>query len=477
MTQINGGIDNFRREKGNMNETFEIFGYWWTPENEENQEPGILYFSQDEGIVLELFSKEHLPLPIDLGEINIILGISEDGKEISLYKCFVKNKKSNLFHGLSKTVYHAHILFIGVHFFTVDDIKFSTLSGSFSNLRGWVNISGFKNEYSFEDYDFTRSTTHYFKPETKLIKLTEKVNAAVGLSYFESNQITISSTIKSMEETPEVLISCSEGELSFFSLNKYLNSFADLLQLASQRKVYALKIFGVSERKEPKGENRKIRVSIFYQPIEPFKQLRTQTPSDYLFLYKDLNEQMIINWFEKNDDFSTELNLYQTLFYTDRLFIETRFTNIVTALESLHSQLFDNIFMDSNQFIKQRDEVIESAPKEYEDWLSKDIFSNANYKRFRQKILELLECKGTLFSGLIEDKEAFARATRDTRNELIHQSEQSNSFPKEDRIWAIFILRYVFEAYILELIGFSQEKISQMYTMRIKQYLTFGKCL
>ena len=403
--------------------------------------------------------------------------MSDEGKEISLYKCFVINKKSKLFYGLSKTVYHAHILFIGAHFFTVDDIKFSTLSGSFSDLRGWVNISGFKKEYNFENDNLTGSTTHYVKPETKLIELTESVSVVVGLSYFESNQITISSTIKSMEETPEVLIRCSEGALSFFSLNKYLNSFANLLQLASQRKVYPLKIFGVSERKDPNGENRKIRVEIFYQPIEPFRNLRTQTPSDYLFLYEDLSEEMVVNWFKMNDDFSSELSLYQTLFFKDRLFVESRFTNIVTALESLHSQLFDNTFMDSNQFIKQRDEVIESAPKEYEDWLSKDIFSNANYKRFRQKILELLECKETLFSGLIEDKKAFARATRDTRNELIHQSEQSNSFPKEDRIWAIFILKYVFEAYILELIGFSQDKISQMYTMRIKQYLTFGKCL
>lgn len=460
-----------------MNECFEIFGYWWTPENEENKNPGILYYSQEKGITLELFKQDLVSLKNDLGEEEIILGISEESKDISLYRCYAKEKKTKLFQGLSKTTYRAHILFIGAHFPNVDDIRFCTLSGSFSDLRNWVNLSGFQNEYRFESDNLPGSTIKYCRPETHDFKITETIDVGVGLSYFKSNKETISSTIKSMVETPEFIISYSKGELSFFSLINYLHSFADLLQLASQRKVYPLKIFGTINRKWGNEQNHKIRVSIFYQPIEHLKQLSPLSPSEYLFLFKDLSIEMINNWFGINDDYSTELNLYQTLFYNDRIFLEDRFTNIVTALESLHSHLFDNTFMDSEQFVKQRDEVISSAPKEYAEWLLHDIFSSANYKRFKQKILELLDDRGSLFLGLIKDNEEFARATRDTRNELIHHTEQNNSFAKNDRVWAIFILRYIFEAYILELIGFSQEKISQIYTKRIKQYLTFGKCL
>ena len=172
--------------------------------------------------------------------------------------------------------------------------------------------------------------------------------------------------------------------------------------------------------------------------IEPIKNQPILTPSDYLFRHEDLDDGMVKNWFDVYEKFENEINLYQTLFYSKRLFIETRFLNIATALESFHSKFFNN------QIIYQK------------------------------RILELLENKNILFRKVIKDFDDFSKIVKDSRNKFVHHEVKQDSIERSKLIWAIYILRFLFEAYLLEIIGFSDEKIEKIYEKRMEKYLKFG---
>lgn len=71
-----------------MNEKFEYQGYWWLPSADEEKVPGILKFDPEDGASLDLLgSLKGLKGVIDPLEPEIILGLSADGKLITLQDC------------------------------------------------------------------------------------------------------------------------------------------------------------------------------------------------------------------------------------------------------------------------------------------------------------------------------------------------------------------------------------------------------
>ena len=73
-----------------MMDKFEYEGIWWLPDEPEKQVSGTLRFTPNEGAILDLIGSFK-----DIKEINkIILGISSNGKNITLHKCF--ETKSNV---------------------------------------------------------------------------------------------------------------------------------------------------------------------------------------------------------------------------------------------------------------------------------------------------------------------------------------------------------------------------------------------
>jgi len=150
---------------------FEYKGIWWLPDKPEKQISGTLRFTPNEGAILDLIGSFK-----DIKEINkmlepeIILGISSNGKNITLHKCF--ETKSNVsFPGLLTSSFYANEVFIGTHFQRSEDIKFRELSIRYSYLDEWVNISGFDIQY----------------PDKKAVvikyKLPEPIQANIGEDY------------------------------------------------------------------------------------------------------------------------------------------------------------------------------------------------------------------------------------------------------------------------------------------------------
>jgi len=71
-----------------MQNPIELKGYWWLPNLEENKLSGTLTFSQEDGAFLEIVGVFSTERTAQIEQPTIILGITQQGKPVTLYKCF-----------------------------------------------------------------------------------------------------------------------------------------------------------------------------------------------------------------------------------------------------------------------------------------------------------------------------------------------------------------------------------------------------
>lgn len=453
-----------------MKKSFEENVMVWTPDNDEDVNSGVITFSQKEGVYLTLFRNETKSLHESFNQksnenIEILNGYTQNGKLLTLYDCMMVNSSSALFTGFSSIKFRAKFLFIGECFSNYDEIKFHALYGNFTDLSNWTKVTGF----DFSHQTINDSTINYSKPARRLISLDNDL--AVGFSFAYQEKYNTKSI--HAEEFPQIFVESKNKYFHFEKLHQYLYSFSSLLQIACQRKVYPLTILGSKEETDGEGNARPVNVEVYYNPIEPIHEQKPLISSDYLFLFDDLDDEMIKNWFYIYKEYKTEINLHRTLFYKERGFIETRFIDIATALESLHGHLYDNNFLDKKLYKQRVQEILETAPPEYHDWLV-NLFSYGNNKSFKDRLIELIKPKECLLCRVIVDVDEFVLAVRDTRNELVHHNKNKRTLSGSDLLYSIYILRFVFEAYLCELIGLQEEQITKLFKKRITNFLSWG---
>lgn len=461
-------------------ESFETKGHWWIPTKASRKLFGDLVYNENAGAKLAL-SGTFSDSPNDVPETyEVILGISAQGKLITLVNSVPLNLTWNFFSkNLGSSTYHSHLIFEGVHFKNKKQIKFHELRASYSDLDAWVNKSGFRiSESPIRGRATRRQAITFSLPKSRAVKLSKKLTAGVAFHRNGPTWNAVQVEAKITQQAFFVIRNTQKTDTSYFELKEKVSSLAELLQLASQRLATPKEIIGYTKKnRELIGKKRTPYyppVKIYYQPIEVPGNLKAIYPNDFLFLFKDLTDKQIANWFSAYGRYQTQIHLYRTLRYSSRSFAETKFLNIVQALEALHSKLYTAHQLDPKIFKQRRDEAIASVPPKLKEWLHETIGSN-NFKPLKSKLAELLEKKRPLFSEIVSDHNTFAYRVRQTRNQLIHQGLHQRSFEQGKELHcATLLLVYLFEAYLLQLIGFTPAKIKTIYKRRIIDYKSWG---
>lgn len=249
-----------------------------------------------------------------------------------------------------------------------------------------------------------------------------------------------------------------------------------LQQMAVQRLTYPLKLVGYTKQNahfDTSGQPYYPEVEIYYQPIESIKHRDDVSLYGMLFGFRDLDEIHVLNWCKSFPKLRTMFDLYRSLFYTEKMFGDTKFLHIVQALESLHDLLFIGSRFSEYEFQYRKDRVlplIES--EELRNWVEKAL-GNANYKSLHERLAELLVTKQEFFPNVINDVDVFVSLVVKTRNKLTHPSSKKKkafSFGKE-LTGATRLLTYLFEVYLLDEIGFQRLKILELYKRRNSHFL------
>src|SRR5690625_2157192 len=127
---------NTKISKLTMLEEFEVQGYWWLPEDRENELSGNLYYEEGEFYleILVSFSTRFS----NISEYDYIHGFTVKGEKVTLIRGMGLNNTLNA-PGISTEKLLISRFIIGEHLSEVSQVKFQSVNIVMTHLTNWFN--------------------------------------------------------------------------------------------------------------------------------------------------------------------------------------------------------------------------------------------------------------------------------------------------------------------------------------------------
>lgn len=446
-----------------MIEEFEYKGIWYLPERPRKRVNGILKFTPNEGAELELDgvlstgeNNKYLPRMINP---DIILGVSPQGEQLTLYRCFQQRAK-----GVSSSSFFAHFVFVGDHFRSAEQIKFKQFYVQFSNLTEWNGISAFTT-------DITDNNVKILIPpiqEPILLASLRDFKMFTGIGYtshFGVDEISLSQQayIKFVLSKRSAFDRCSE-------LIKTFQSFLTIAMMKPSSQISITAIKNTSTKTNSKIRSKHIK--IFYSPLLSFDPKKVFA-HEMLFTLRDIEgrtNQFIRNWYEKYEMLKPVYDLYFGNLYSPFSFAENRFLNLAQAIETYHRRVYGGKYQDDPSYLDGLYKTFISAipsdlDREFRDSLVNGKFRYANEYSLRKRLTKLLQkYSSSLPIDFLDNKNErikFIGQVVDTRNYLTHYDENAKNKVPKDTEFSILEqkLKLLVEICLLHEIGFTSEEV------------------
>ncbi len=147
------------------------------------------------------------------------------------------------------------------------------------------------------------------------------------------------------------------------------------------------------------------------------------------------------------------------------MYVDSRFLNLVQALESYHRRRMKNEVLPRIDHRKRVRTILRNVEPDHRPWL-KEHLQYSNEPRLRNRLLDLLGRARDVMAPLIGNNEgAFAKTVTDTRNFLIHYDQhlKSQSLGGEDLFFVTEKLSILLQSCLLLELGLSAEKCLKLF--------------
>ncbi|MBS1624067.1 MAG: hypothetical protein JST83_08620 [Bacteroidetes bacterium] len=453
-----------------MKNSFEYKGMWFLPNSKDNKVSGILLYDGDSKITLELFGNfENVDFMPKAGDEEVIQGITEDSKHITLYKSFpIKIGGGVLVQGeeggIPHTIYTVNYIFEGHHFDSGEDLKFQTLLSEIHHLDEWVGVSGFKQVSDDpEDRRKGEMNIHYKLPEQINFQLD---SGSKGQFNFVINHPgwSIFQKSVSLNQRLQFIVGAS-SDLPFEEMLDYLFKFQNFLILALYEKTYPHSVILSSENiKDYFGHKKKITL---YFAISGRDTVSKPKPYfEFLFAYGHVADSfptLISNWYSKYELLRPAFNLLFEQFYNTERFTENSFLNLAQAAETFHARVDNHTKMPKEEFSKMKKHILESTSEEYHDWLNEQFNFGNNLNLHRRLTEIVVKYSNPTLDKILGDKELFVSQVKWSRNYYTHYSEsgKKNALKGVELFYLAEKLKILLTCSFLLEIGFDQELLGK----------------
>ena len=139
-----------------MTEQIVIKGYWWLPSTPDHIVAGILTYTPQESIILELIGQlkpetSAIEEFINREEQNVILGFSSDAKDISLMNCYPSGGSLNFSCKFPIHRYKCQHMLVGTHIMSLDTPCFFKAQINIPYLSLWATPNSIENTTYFKE--------------------------------------------------------------------------------------------------------------------------------------------------------------------------------------------------------------------------------------------------------------------------------------------------------------------------------------
>lgn len=408
--------------KPNLQSSFELKGQWFLPNQKEHKIFGTLIFNPQDNIRLDLLGDLDTKILKRNEDIEIILGITDNGKSITLYNCSEINHSHTIndngsIHTFSYMVLY---LFQGIHIEKKEDLRFNSIAGEIYGFSEWINISGLTNINTSRDLH--NIEIEYELPNNIEFGIDEKCDGCFKFVSFMSH----SKQSVSISQTVQIRFLLKES-MFFFDLFDYLHIFQDFLTLAFYEgiNIKSVKLYSDKYSTVIDGETVLTEIEVYYRPysIHIEKSLHSAL---MLFSYKTIKERfpiIIKEWYKKYAllDFAFDLLFEQ--FHKGKGFSINNFLNLAQAAESFHSRLYNHTKIPKKEFDEMKKEIMDLSPSKYHTWL-RDQFNFGNNLNLHDRLVELIDkYSNSVINKMIPDRDLFIKQIKDSRNYYTHYSK------------------------------------------------------
>jgi len=448
-------------------EGFEYSGIWWLPEDPEKRAAGTLKFDPKEGSRLDLIGtfKELKDLNV-FREPKIILGLTSNGKYITLYKC-IETKFNINFPGFSNSSFLIGMVIVGCHFAKEEDILFNSLSISYSNLDEWAGISGFKQKTEFNQESHLIKFDILYEPPQKIEADLGKYKAHITFNFNSKSDLIYEFNLKQT-----TLFKMESAAPTNF--NSYIDEIAgyarDFFSLAIGKAIYPKMIIGKSNAsfiKLPDGEIVFNDILIFYK-LGPFVDFSKRVlRHEMLFTYKDISDNFELylnNWVNKSELLQPVYELYFGTLYNPAMYLNHQFLSLAQALESYHRRRYEGKYVSDDDNIKQYQSFINAILKEIESSFKDSLCNKIKYLHefsLRKRLNDIFNRYGKMVRSIIPDVATFIESVKNTRDFLTHYDKNLELKSKKGRdlYWLTQKMKCLLEICLLSELGIPDETI------------------
>lgn len=434
-------------------------GSWFLPNSPANKISGILIFDGKSDGILELFGS--FESNSDFKEQDLILGITTEGKAITLYNCFQFSE--TIYNGLPSSKYTALNILIGQHYYSIHELMFFKIEANFKNLNKWINKYGFTIDKPFRNDGKVK--VDYEKPSKISFKINENLRGELDFWY----------TAPLLNNTQEIIIK----QTTYISLinsenvkfNEIINSlmlFQNFLTVGTLESAYP-KHIALYKRKD-NGEMQKS--ILFYKP--GFDYTTEDSRFRFLFRFTDIEpnfESILQKWYILIDKIDPVINLLLETFYIRESSPVNRLLNLVQSLETFHRRLKNYEPFPKKEYREWLIALVDSVDDRYKEVL-KGKMDFGNEPSLQIRLSELVEKLSIdTINRMIEDKVKFIAEVKNTRNYYTHYSENlrkkalkgNDLYKLNDKLKILLLGSVLLES------GFTLDEINNLFK-RIEMY-------
>ncbi|MCY3737308.1 MAG: hypothetical protein OXG13_12950 [Gemmatimonadaceae bacterium] len=443
-------------------------GFFWLPQDQENQVPGILRISKSGEATLEI-SYSYNPVLSLLSEpplghspvgspIDRICGIAGNSR-LTLDRCFRVSGSQVSGDGVSTSTIRAEYAFLGVNFEEGEIVTFSSVQFSVEGLDEWLRISGF---HTSEDWAEKRTAIDFTLPDEINHHLPDGFDLKLSFS------ATLPAITAAMEAriVQKAHITLIPGDLrpldDFLTLVLRLHNF---LRLAIDKPISVDSVTGYSKEKTgslAEGKTYQIPIKLFFQG-PPYAEEKPETLwFRMLFSRRDVADQlegMLCTWLKNYTVHESAFNLYFASISGASTYLESKFLSLVQGIEVLHRRAFPGTQMGKDEFAELLDMAVCAIPPDRREWLQ-DRLKYANELPLRRRIKQMVDPFKHSF-GEARKRKSFVSKVTDTRNYLTHYDRALASRAVEGKdLWNLCLkLEALFQMHLLRLMGMGIDSI------------------
>lgn len=457
-------------------DSFERLGVWWLPDEPDRDVAGVLRWSREEGVRLDLvgrlqepetsnlFGREGLP------HYSIVHGMLKDkvqrsmDRAVTLLGCQVMRDSGET--SLPSEDVRATIALLD-HYFTTTEPRFDHLKLRFDYLWDWAGISGF--EHREVDADFTRWSMSWQLPDYLSASGIDNETITLGLGRKENLSIK---PIRGLEEFAEIVVEVAEP-LTIDELgDQYLRPIQNLLTLGVDYPVQVTSVrlsspdvLAVTMDGTVRGRD---YVHMLRQPGPHTVAPRRYQPyaHDMLFTLDDYESgwpQLIPTWLQLQDKLELAGDVFFGTRYAPASYLETRFLSIAQAVEGYHRRCFSNEDIPAEEHSRRLEEVLSAILEQHLEWAGSKL-KYANEPSYARRIKELIKTTDPLLRQLLGKTSRFARAAVQSRNFYTHLKQESEDAVArgEDLFWLTEKLSWLLRVRLLLDLGFTHKHCAEL---------------